>query len=117
MPWWSTESHAEEIVSLPVTRIEPMPADTKAIAAQIMSEVRAEHDLQKMLWFELLLVLAAPENLDEKALFAVDQFLMRGGTVVLVSSPFQSQLTRGNLTMMPRNSGLQDWLQHHGVSL
>ena len=60
MPWWSTESHAEEIVSLPVTRIEPMPADTQAIADRIMSEVRAEHDLQKMLWFELLLVLVAP---------------------------------------------------------
>ncbi len=60
LPWWSTESHAEEVVSLPVTRIEPMPADTKAIAAEIMADVRAEHDLQKMLWFELLLALAAP---------------------------------------------------------
>lgn len=60
LPYWNATSHSEEIVSLPVTRIEPLPANTAAIAADIMDEVRAEHALQKMLWLELMLVLAAP---------------------------------------------------------
>jgi ABC-2 type transport system permease protein len=64
-----------------------------------------------------LLVIAAPENLDETQLFAVDQFLMRGGTIVLATSRHLSQVMRGNLTMMPRNSGLEEWLQHHGINL
>jgi ABC-2 type transport system permease protein len=64
-----------------------------------------------------LLMVVAPENLDEKQLFAIDQFLMRGGTVVLATSPFMSRSAAGNLLMVPRNSGLQDWLSHHGVNM
>jgi ABC-2 type transport system permease protein len=64
-----------------------------------------------------LLVLAAPENLNQRQLFAVDQFLMRGGTVVLLTSPHMSNLTGRNLALVPRNSGLQEWLQHHGIEL
>ena len=64
-----------------------------------------------------LLVVVAPENLDDKALFAIDQFLMRGGSVTLVTSPFISQVAGGNLAMMNRPSGLEDWLAHHGLSI
>ena len=35
-----------------------------------------------------LLIVISPKNLDEKSLFAIDQFLMRGGTIVIASSPF-----------------------------
>jgi ABC-2 type transport system permease protein len=62
-----------------------------------------------------LLVLVAPENLDQTQLFAIDQFLMRGGSIVIIASPFISQLAGGNLAMINRNSGLQEWLQHHGI--
>jgi ABC-2 type transport system permease protein len=62
-----------------------------------------------------LLVLVAPERLDQAQIFAIDQFLMRGGSIVLVASPFISQLAGGNLAMINRNSGLQEWLQHHGI--
>ena len=34
-----------------------------------------------------ILFLAAPAKLDHTALFAVDQFLMKGGTVVIAASP------------------------------
>ncbi|WP_372748471.1 Gldg family protein [Litorivivens sp.] len=64
-----------------------------------------------------LLFLAAPENLDAKALFAVDQFLMQGGTVVLASSPFRSDLSGRQLSVRRVNSGLDDWLKHHGVHI
>ena len=58
--YWNARTHAEEIAWLPVSRIEPLPADAPAIAARIMEEARAEHELQRTLWIELLAVLAAP---------------------------------------------------------
>ena len=64
-----------------------------------------------------ILVVVAPDNLDEKAVYAIDQYLMRGGTVVLVSSPYISQLAGGSLAMVNRASGLSDWLAHHGITL
>ena len=64
-----------------------------------------------------VLLLAAPENLDEKQLFAVDQFLMRGGTVIAATSPFSADLSRNNLSMQRHNSGLDQWLQHHGLKI
>lgn len=64
-----------------------------------------------------LLMVVAPENMGEKQLFAIDQFLMRGGTVVLATSSFMSRSAGGNLMMMPRNSGLQEWLDSHGVNI
>ena len=63
-----------------------------------------------------LLLLASPDKLDEKQLFAVDQFLMRGGSVVLATSPFEIQ-TRGALSASKHDSGLRDWLAHHGITL
>ncbi|MEJ2612337.1 MAG: Gldg family protein [Candidatus Thiodiazotropha sp.] len=63
-----------------------------------------------------LLLLASPKNLDDKQLFAVDQFLMRGGTVVVSTSPFDIQ-TSGALSAQKNKSGLAPWLKHHGISL
>ena len=62
---------------------------------------------------DLLLVLA-PDELDEKQLFAVDQFLMQGGSVVLATSPFDADVGE---TLMARrhHSGLEDWLKHQGL--
>ncbi|MGD8590154.1 MAG: Gldg family protein, partial [Chromatiales bacterium] len=63
-----------------------------------------------------LLVLVAPEQLDEKQLFAVDQFLMRGGTVILSTSPYDID-TRDKLTARAHQSGVKDWLAHNGIEL
>ena len=63
-----------------------------------------------------ILLLAAPEELDEKKLFAVDQFLMQGGTVILAASPYQVDL-QGQLAMSEKKTGLEEWLQHNGISI
>ena len=63
-----------------------------------------------------ILVLASPDTLDDKQLFAVDQFLMRGGTVVLATAPFDIT-TEGALAATKHDSGLKDWLAHQGLSL
>ncbi len=63
-----------------------------------------------------MLILVAPESLDTKQLFAVDQFLMQGGTVVMATSPFDIELNR-NLAIEKKQSGLEDWLNFHGISI
>lgn len=65
---------------------------------------------------DLLLVLA-PENFDDNAVYAIDQFLMRGGTVVLGSSAFSVEVKDSDLSMREVNSGLVDWLAHHGIDI
>ncbi|MDD5722569.1 MAG: Gldg family protein [Syntrophales bacterium] len=63
-----------------------------------------------------LLLLAAPEQLDKKQLFAVDQFLMRGGTVVMATSPYSANLL-GGLTAAKKDSGLKEWLTYNGINI
>lgn len=62
-----------------------------------------------------VLMLMAPSNLSEKQLFAVDQFLMQGGTVILATSPYAVQMSQRNLSLTPHTSGLEDWLKHQGL--
>lgn len=64
-----------------------------------------------------LLLLVAPHSLDLKQLYAIDQFLMQGGTVVANTAPFSAQLSQNGLSLMRHNSGLQNWLAHHGINI
>ncbi|MEM6773853.1 MAG: Gldg family protein [Pseudomonadota bacterium] len=64
-----------------------------------------------------LLLVVAPENLGDGERFAIDQYLMRGGTVVLATSPWSINTQGGSLSLRSVNSGLEDWLVHHGLSL
>ena len=64
---------------------------------------------------DLLLVLA-PSALDDRQRFAIDQFLMQGGSVILATSPFDVQVTT-TLKAERRHSGLESWLEHHGIGI
>jgi ABC-2 type transport system permease protein len=64
-----------------------------------------------------LLFLPAPEIQTDKERFAVDQFLMRGGTVVIATSPFSAKMSRTSLTLDNYSSGLDGWLEAMGVSM
>jgi ABC-2 type transport system permease protein len=64
---------------------------------------------------DMLLVLA-PQDLSDKAVFAVDQFLMQGGTVLLSTSPFNASIGQ-TLTVSPYLSGLEDWLDQLGLKI
>jgi len=63
-----------------------------------------------------ILVVAAPDNLNEKGVFAVDQFLMKGGTVLLATSPVQVNLG-STLTASKDSNKLLDWLKQQGLSM
>jgi ABC-2 type transport system permease protein len=63
-----------------------------------------------------LLMVVAPEAVSDKQLFAIDQFLMRGGTVIIATSPFHISLDR-ELTVAKKPSGLEEWLSFMGIKL
>jgi len=63
-----------------------------------------------------ILFVAAPAKIGNTQLFAIDQFLMKGGTVVIASSPYDVSL-QGNLNTSKAPSGLEDWLKSYGLSL
>lgn len=65
---------------------------------------------------DIMLVLA-PDAMDKKQLFAIDQFLMQGGTVMMSTSPFAAKLENKLLSIKKQDSGIADWLKHHGVEI
>jgi ABC-2 type transport system permease protein len=66
-----------------------------------------------------ILLVMGPRDLGEMELFAIDQFLMRGGAVTMALNPYQVGIDQfsGNLLLQPNNTGLDEWLGNHGVTL
>ncbi len=62
-----------------------------------------------------ILFVAAPSKIGSTELFAIDQFLMKGGTVVIAASPYDVSL-QGNLAVTKTPTGLEDWLKSNGLS-
>ncbi len=64
-----------------------------------------------------VLIVVDPSALGDEEVFAIDQFLMRGGTVVIAAGTFRTTMTRDSLYATPVNTGLSDWLEHQGVTV
>ncbi|WP_462322404.1 Gldg family protein [Halochromatium sp.] len=64
-----------------------------------------------------LLLVIAPKDLDERQRFAIDQFLMQGGTVILAAAPLDVDLGGGRISAVEQPTGLEDWLKGLGVRL
>ena len=64
-----------------------------------------------------VLVVLAPKDLNEKQIFAIDQFLMKGGTLVLATSGVSVSQQGQKHVSQSHNSGLNDWLAHHGIEI
>jgi ABC-2 type transport system permease protein len=65
-----------------------------------------------------VLVVVAPQNMSDKERYAIDQYLMRGGAVIVAAGNFiiaPDQL--GGLGIQPTQSGLQDMLSFYGVQV
>jgi ABC-2 type transport system permease protein len=63
-----------------------------------------------------ILLLLAPDKLDEKQLFAVDQFLMQGGTVIVSTSSYDINF-RSAIAAVKQRSGLEEWLEGYGINI
>lgn len=65
-----------------------------------------------------LLMVLAPESLSEKQRFAIDQFLMRGGTVMVAASPTRISVSgREGIQVEQQETGLESWLAQYGVDI
>ena len=64
-----------------------------------------------------VLMVVDPSDLDPKSVFAIDQFLMRGGTVVIAAGSYRVTTTQQTMYATPVQSGLSNWLAHHGISI
>jgi len=65
-----------------------------------------------------VLFVVAPESMDDKMLFAIDQYLMRGGAVILAAANYvisTDQMT-GGLTVRPTVQNVQPLLAHYGIT-
>jgi ABC-2 type transport system permease protein len=63
------------------------------------------------------LLIIGPRNLDEKARYAIDQFLMQGGSVVIAGGPYALRLDFGSPSLEQVTTGLDDLLAHYGVKV
>ncbi|MEA3275377.1 MAG: Gldg family protein [Pseudomonadota bacterium] len=64
-----------------------------------------------------LLLVVGPEDLDERQVFAIDQFLMQGGTLILAASPYHVDLSGRAIVARMQPTGLEAWLAHVGIEL
>lgn len=64
-----------------------------------------------------LLIVLAPEQLSDTQLYEVDQFLMRGGTIMVSAAPFGITRDFRGMSITPVNSSIIDWLKFNGVEI
>jgi ABC-2 type transport system permease protein len=64
-----------------------------------------------------VLVVLKPKNLSEREVYNLDQYLMRGGRLVLCVGNYEAKITPDGLRVNPITTGLDDWLAHHGITL
>jgi ABC-2 type transport system permease protein len=65
---------------------------------------------------DVLLVLE-PRDLDEKELFRLDQYLMRGGRIILCAGNYEADFSRDGINVTPVTTGLDDWLANLGLRI
>ncbi len=63
-----------------------------------------------------ILLIMAPEKLDSMQVYAIDQFLMKGGTVVISSNAYEVYLNKAVLAANVE-SGLDTWLADKGIKI
>jgi ABC-2 type transport system permease protein len=66
-----------------------------------------------------VLVVVGPQALDDKARYAIDQYLMRGGAVILAAGTtgITAAPTGGGLAAQPVTEGVSEMLAHYGITV
>lgn len=64
-----------------------------------------------------VLVVVDPKNMTNNEVFALDQFLMRGGTLIIATGAFEILLGPQIFASVPKRTGLESWLSHQGVTI
>lgn len=92
--------------------------EVKAILAQdyTVKDVELSSEAGVGSEIDVLLVLR-PTNLDERALYNLDQYLMRGGRLILCAGNYKVEFDPSGLRVNAAETGLDEWLAHHGVTI
>jgi ABC-2 type transport system permease protein len=65
---------------------------------------------------DVLLVLK-PKNWSEREVYNLDQYLMRGGRVLVCAGSYETDFSQQGLNVRPVESGLGPWLKHYGIEI
>ncbi len=90
-------------------RLKQVLAENLKVSENDLTEGKVPEDS------DMLLVLA-PTKVNDLQLKAIDQFLMRGGSVVIATSPFNVQIGQ-SITAKNHQSGLESWLENLGYEI
>ncbi len=102
-------------------QMEPLSSWNQVVQA-LLDEYNVEYvDLEAGLVSDQVdvLVLVAPQLLSERAQFSVDQYLMRGGALVVAASSYTMvpDMLSGLTSLQPIASGMAEMLAHYGVEI
>jgi ABC-2 type transport system permease protein len=64
-----------------------------------------------------VLIVARPGALDDSQLFAIDQFLMRGGSVIVLAGAYEARVETGTIAVQKTDKKLIDLLDAWGVDI
>jgi len=66
-----------------------------------------------------VMVLVGPQGMTDKGRFAIDQYLMQGGAVIVAAGNYGIQVNpmQGGLGLKPLEGTLRDMLAHYGISV
>lgn len=101
-------------------RPPPAPQDTSRLFTQKLQETYQVRDVDlkdgRVPGDIDVLVIYGPKNLDDKQRFAIDQYLMRGGSVIVLAGKFEIDPNSGESLVVKKNDlGLEDMLASYGV--
>lgn len=63
------------------------------------------------------LIVARTGKLTDKQKFGIDQYLMRGGSLIVLSSAYDINIDRSGITAVKSDSGLNEMLKYYGVTV
>ena len=64
-----------------------------------------------------VLMLLAPEDLTDDEILKIDQYLMRGGNLVISSANVKTKLENTGLSATKNISGISQWLESYGIKI
>ena len=64
-----------------------------------------------------ILLVVKPKGLSEQAVFQLDQYLMRGGRIILATGAYETRLSQQGIQVSPITTGVENWLAHHGITV
>jgi gliding-associated putative ABC transporter substrate-binding component GldG len=112
------EGHGNPMMGMPQPRPEFQGLRTKLGDAFDVEEVDLDREAPPAPEKMPLLLVVRPREMTDVAIFRLDQYLMKGGRIVLLITQGtieQAQWGEQIFTYEPFKTGLDGWLEHHGV--